>query len=77
MRACATLRPSTALRALRRSMSADAGSHAFGPHRVAQSEVFAETRLSLGFVNLKPVVPGARAASGLPTPCARNALATQ
>ena len=33
-------------------------SHAFGPHRVHASEVFAETLLSLGFVNLKPVVPG-------------------
>jgi hypothetical protein len=34
-------------------------SHAFGPYRVAAAEVFAESRLSLGFVNLKPVVPGA------------------
>jgi hypothetical protein len=34
-------------------------SHAFGPYRVAASEVFCETALSLGFVNLKPVVPGA------------------
>jgi len=33
-------------------------SHAFGPHRIRQSEVFAETALSLAFVNLKPVVPG-------------------
>ena len=33
-------------------------SYAFGPHRIRASEVFCETRLSLGFVNLKPVVPG-------------------
>jgi bis(5'-adenosyl)-triphosphatase len=39
------------------ALSTDA-SHAFGPHRVHASEVFAETPLSLGFVNLKPVVPG-------------------
>ena len=32
--------------------------HAFGPHVLRASEVFAESRLSLGFVNLKPVVPG-------------------
>jgi bis(5'-adenosyl)-triphosphatase len=34
--------------------------HAFGPHRIQPAEVFVESRLSLGFVNLKPVVPGAR-----------------
>ena len=32
--------------------------HPFGPHLIRASEVFAESQLSLGFVNLKPVVPG-------------------
>lgn len=32
--------------------------HQFGPHRLSGDEVFAETALSLAFVNLKPVVPG-------------------
>ena len=32
--------------------------HAFGPYTLAAEEVFAESPLSLGFVNLKPVVPG-------------------
>jgi hypothetical protein len=40
--------------------------HAFGPHRLRASEVFVETRLSLGFVNLKPVVPGAPRSLGGP-----------
>ena len=31
----------------------------FGPYTIRGSEVFAETRLSFAFVNLKPVVPGA------------------
>ena len=43
---------------LRRCMSDGAATHAFGPHRLRASEVFVESRLSLGFVNLKPVVPG-------------------
>jgi bis(5'-adenosyl)-triphosphatase len=46
----------------RASMADDASAqhtHAFGPHVLRASEVFVESRLSLGFVNLKPVVPGA------------------
>ncbi|GAX76144.1 hypothetical protein CEUSTIGMA_g3588.t1 [Chlamydomonas eustigma] len=30
----------------------------FGPHLIEHSEIFATTRLSYAFVNLKPVVPG-------------------
>ena len=44
--------------AARVQMALTTDAHAFGPHRVQASEVFAETPLSLGFVNLKPVVPG-------------------
>ena len=32
----------------------------FGPHKICKSEIFAGTKLSFAFVNLKPVVPGAR-----------------
>ena len=32
--------------------------HSFGPHTLSEREVFASSPLSLGFVNLKPVVPG-------------------
>jgi len=32
--------------------------HSFGPFHVSEEEVFASTRLSLAFVNLKPVVAG-------------------
>ena len=48
---------SSSLRGVYRPVMADA-THAFGPHRIRASEVFCETTLSLGFVNLKPVVPG-------------------
>ena len=30
----------------------------FGPHKICKSEIFAGTKLSFAFVNLKPVVPG-------------------
>ena len=36
----------------------DAASHAFGPLSIPASQVFCESALSLGLVNLKPVVPG-------------------
>ena len=35
-----------------------ASQFAFGPHVVRASEVFATTKLSYAFVNLKPLVPG-------------------
>ena len=34
--------------------------HQFGPHTIRTAEVFASTKLSFAFVNLKPVVPGMR-----------------
>ena len=40
------------------SPPAQAAEHAFGPYKIRQSEVFAESPLALAFVNLKPVVPG-------------------
>ena len=51
--------PRAVLRRCMADASAAAHTHAFGPHRLRASEVFVESRLSLGFVNLKPVVPGA------------------
>ena len=53
---CSRLRISSSSRATPLAM-ADA-SYAFGPYRIRASEVFCESKLSLGFVNLKPVVPG-------------------
>ena len=44
----------------------------FGPYTIRASEVFCESPLSLGFVNLKPVVPGAQTTepqSAPPTRC--------
>lgn len=38
----------------------------FGPWTIHASEVFATSPLSYAFVNLKPVVPGARAAPPRP-----------
>lgn len=40
------------------SSSAASTTHSFGPHTLSEREVFASSSLSLGFVNLKPVVPG-------------------
>ena len=40
------------------SSSSSANAHKFGPIDIPDSQVFCETPLSLGLVNLKPVVPG-------------------
>ena len=40
------------------SSSSSANAHRFGPIDIPDSQVFCETPLSLGLVNLKPVVPG-------------------
>ncbi|KAL1922516.1 uncharacterized protein VTP21DRAFT_10055 [Calcarisporiella thermophila] len=32
--------------------------YSFGPHVIRKSEVFYQSKLSLGLVNLKPIVPG-------------------
>ncbi len=44
--------------AMRTSSSSSANAHMFGPIDIPDSQVFCETPLSLGLVNLKPVVPG-------------------
>ena len=33
-------------------------SYLFGPHTIHSSQVFYESALSIGFVNIKPIVPG-------------------
>ena len=40
------------------SRDADGSSYSFGPIRIPPTQVFCETALSVGLVNLKPVVPG-------------------
>ena len=54
---CSRLHTSSSSRYVTPPAMADA-SYAFGPYRIRASEVFCESKLSLGFVNLKPVVPG-------------------
>ena len=52
----ASRRSLTAVRAM--SHDADVSSYSFGPIRIPPTQVFCETALSVGLVNLKPVVPG-------------------
>jgi bis(5'-adenosyl)-triphosphatase len=53
-------RPRPGLRAMSRPASASAldSGMRFGPIAIPASQIFAETSLSVGLVNLKPVVPG-------------------
>lgn len=52
----ASRRSLTAVHAM--SHDADVSSYSFGPIRIPPTQVFCETALSVGLVNLKPVVPG-------------------